>query len=71
MGIKENNCGEHWELYMSDESLNSPETNTALYVGQLKFQLKKSKMSAVMRLAQERKKNNLAGERINSQFLER
>ena len=33
MGIKEGSCDEDWELYVSDESLNSAETNTALHVG--------------------------------------
>ena len=33
MGIKEGTCwDEHWGLYISDESLNSPETNTTRYV---------------------------------------
>ena len=32
MGIKEGTCDEHWVLYVSDESLGFPETNTALYV---------------------------------------
>ena len=31
--IKKGICGEHWVLYISDESLNStPETNIRLYV---------------------------------------
>ena len=33
MGIKEGTCGEHWVLYVSDESLNSTcKTNITLYV---------------------------------------
>ena len=32
MDIKEGTCDEHWGLYVSDESLNSPENNTTLYV---------------------------------------
>ena len=33
MGIKECTCcNEYWVLYVSDESLNSPETNITLYV---------------------------------------
>ena len=33
VGIKEDTCDEHWVLYVSDESLNSPsETNITLYV---------------------------------------
>ena len=35
MGIKEGTCGEHWVLYVRDESLNSTlETNIALYVNE-------------------------------------
>lgn len=33
MGIKERVCDEHWVLYLSNESLNSPpETSITLYV---------------------------------------
>ena len=33
MGIKESTCVEHWELYVSDESLNCTlETNITLYM---------------------------------------
>ena len=32
MGIKEGTCDEHWMLYVSDELLNSPESNIALYI---------------------------------------
>ena len=33
MGIKERTYGEHWVLYVSDESINfTPETNYTLYV---------------------------------------
>ena len=32
MGIKEGACDEHWVLYVSGGSLNSPETNITLYV---------------------------------------
>lgn len=33
-------CDEFWVLYVGVESLNSPETNTALYVSYLKFKIR-------------------------------
>lgn len=32
MHMKETTCDEYWVLFVSNESLNSPETNVALYV---------------------------------------
>ena len=31
VGIKEGTCDEHWVFYVSDESLNSMETNITIY----------------------------------------
>ena len=47
MDIKEGTCDEHWVLYVSDESLNSPpETNITLYVHENQNKIKIKKLSA-------------------------